>query len=103
MKSERLTELEKIMYTDLEDMVYGTERTYDEVVDILHRKYIAGSTFGNTLPPGIYESGDLNLMKKILNPNEVKQKTTVDDIRLRSNLSTNKTKKFTGKSFFIHY
>ena len=31
------------------------ELTYDEIVDILDVKYIAGSTIGYTIPPGICE------------------------------------------------
>ena len=73
--------------------------TYDEIVDILDMKYIAGSTNGYTLagstngytlPHGIYEITDNNLMLEILLPNEVKVNITIDDIRLRSNLNTNK-------------
>ena len=33
-------------------------------------------------------------------PNKVKVNTTIDDIRLRSNSTTNKTIRFTKKSFF---
>ena len=39
-------------------------------------------------------------MIKSLLPNKVKVKITIDDIRLRSNLTTNKTLKFNEKSFF---
>ena len=39
-------------------------------------------------------------MLKNLLPNEVKVNITIDDVRLRSNLTTNKTIKFTKKSFF---
>ena len=38
-------------------------------------------------------------MLKSLLPNKVKVKITFDDIRLRSNLTTNKTKKFTKNLF----
>ena len=37
-------EFRKIKYKDLEDMVYRMGLTYDETVDILLVKYIAGST-----------------------------------------------------------
>ena len=49
-------------------MVYRMELTYDEIVDSLDVKYIAGSTVGYTLPLDIYETGDLNLMIKSLLP-----------------------------------
>ena len=48
------------------------ELTYNENVDILDRKYIAGSTTGHTLAPSIYEISDLNLIIKSILPNEVK-------------------------------
>ena len=54
-ESEILTELERVRYRDLEDMVYRMELSYDEIVDILDVKYIAGSTTGYTLPPSIYK------------------------------------------------
>ena len=73
------------------------ELTYDEIVNILDKKYFAGSTVGYTLPPGIYEISDLNLMLKSLIPNEVKVNITIHDIRLRSNLTTNKTIRFIKK------
>ena len=40
-------------------MVYRMGLTYDEIVDILNVKYIAGSTIGYTLPPGVYEITDI--------------------------------------------
>ena len=43
-------------------------------------------------------------MTKSLLQDEVKvKKNTIDDIRLRSNLSNNNTKIITEKSFFIQY
>ena len=43
-------------------MVYRLQLTYDEIVDILNVKYIAGSTKGQTIPPGLYENTDINSM-----------------------------------------
>ena len=63
-KKEIIEELKIIKYNDLEDMVFRMELTYDEIVDRLDIKYIAGSTKGYTLPPGIYEISDLNLVLK---------------------------------------
>ena len=54
--------------------------TYDESVDLLDTKCIAGSTIGYTLPPGNYEITVVNLMLNSLLPNEVKVKFTIDDI-----------------------
>ena len=84
-------------------MVFRMELTYDEVVDVLDVKYIAGSTTGYTLQPGLYEHSDLNLMWKSLLPNEVKVNTTIDDIRLRSNFTINNSKRFTKKPFLIQF
>ena len=79
----------------LEDMVYRLQLTYDEIVDILDFKYIPTSTKGCTLVPGIYEVTDINFMLKSLLPEEVKVNLTIDEVRLKSNLSTNKTITFT--------
>ena len=98
-KSEILSEIKSVKYRDLEDMVYRLQLTYDEIIDILDVKYIAGSTIGYTLPVGIYEVSDNILMLKYLLPKEVKVNNTIDDIRLKSNLTTNKIR-FAKRSFF---
>ena len=74
--------------------------TYNETLDRLDVKYIVASTVGYTLAPGIYELSDIILMLKFLLPKEVKVDITVDDLKLKSNLTTNKTIKFTRESFF---
>ena len=76
------------------------ELNHDEIVDIMDIKYISTSTNSYSLQPGIYDISDINLMLKSLLPNEVKANITIDDIGLRSNLTTNKTIKFTKKPFF---
>ena len=63
-KNKILAELKRVKYKNLEDMVSRMEYTYDETVDILDVKYIAGSTNVNTLPPGIYEITADKLMLK---------------------------------------
>ena len=88
------------IYTDLDDLVYRFQLTYDEVIDILDLKYIVGSTKRYTLPPGIYEIIDNIFMLQSLLPNDVKVNITIDDVRIKSKLSTNKTIRFTKKSFF---
>ena len=75
------------------------ELTYDEIVDILHVKYFAGSTNGYTMVPGFFEFSDNNLLLESLIPSEEKVNIKIDDIRLKSKLTTNKTIKFTKKSF----
>ena len=57
-KSETLAELKRVKNKDLEDMVYRMELPYDEIVDIMDVKIIAGSIIGYFLPPGIYEFTD---------------------------------------------
>ena len=81
-------------------MFYGMELTYDEFVDILGVKCIAGSTNRYTLPNGMYEISDVNLMIKSLLPNKEKVNTTIDGNSLRSNSTSHKSKKST-KSFFF--
>ena len=72
-------------------MVYRMEFTYDEIVDIMDVKNIAGSTTGYRLAPGFYEFTDNISMLKSLLPKNVEVKITIDDFRLRSNLSNAKT------------
>ena len=69
-------------------MIFRTEITFDEIVDLLDIKNIGAKTVGCTLSPGIYEIIDLNFMRKTLPPNEKKVFFTIDDIRLTSNLTT---------------
>ena len=87
--------MKRVKYTELEDLVFRFHLTHPEIMDILDVKHIAGSTKGYTLAPGIYEILDFVFMLKSLLPNELKLNNTVDDIRLKSNLTTNKTKRFT--------
>ena len=103
LKSEILAELKKVKYKDLDVMVYRIQLTSDEIVDILFVKYIAGSTNGYTLPPGIYETTDIILMVKSVLPSKIKVNITIDDIILKSILTTNKTIRFSKKSFSIKY
>ena len=81
-------------------MVYRMELTSHEITDVLDKKCISATSIGYTLAPGMYENSDLNLILKSLLPDEVKVNITNDDIRLKTNLTTNKTSRFTKKSFF---
>ena len=81
-------------------MVYRFQLTYNEIVDILDGKYITGSTKRYTLSPGIYEVTDIDMMLKSLLLKDVKVNITIDNIRLKSSLTTNKTIRFTKISFF---
>ena len=84
-------------------MVYRLQLTNDDVLNILDVKYFPGSTSGYTLITGFYEISDVNLMTEFLLPDEVEVKIRIADIRLRSNLTTNKTKMFTEKSLFCRF
>ena len=95
-----LAGLKKVKYGDLEDMVYRMELTYNEIVDISDVKYVVGSNRGYSLQAGVFETSDFDLMINFLLPNKVKVKMTIDDSRLKSNLTTNKTISFTKRSFF---
>ena len=99
-KYEILQELKNIKYNDLEDFVYRMRLSYDEIMDILHLKYISTKRTGYSLDPGIYEVIDLNNTLKHILPDNVKINITIDDIRLKSNLKINQTLIFTEKSFF---
>ena len=89
-KSEILAELKRVKYKDLRDLVFRIELTYDESVDILDIKNNAGATNGYKLPPGRYEITDINLMLKSLFSDEKKVNITIDDIKLGSNLTSDK-------------
>ena len=82
-------------------MVYRVELTYDQIMDVLDMKYTGAKSIGYTLPLGIHENSHNNSMINYLLPDEVKVNFTNEDIRLRSNLTTNRTIRFTIKSFFI--
>ena len=93
-KNANLKDLKETKYKDLEGMVYRLQLTYDEIIDILDKKYNAGSTNGYTLSTGLFKISDINLLSKCLVADEKKFKITKDDIRLRSNLNNIKTIKF---------
>ena len=89
-KNERIEKLKSIRYNDLENMVFRMQLTYHEIKVIVDINYINAKTVGYTLPPRTYEITDIKLLLKSLLPNEVKVNFTNDDIRLRSNLTSNK-------------
>ena len=99
-KKEILEELRNVNYSDLEDLVYRMQLTYDEITDILDLKYIPTKRTGYSLNSGIYEVVDLNNTLKYILPDIVKVTITIDDIRLKSNLKIMQTLIFTNKSFF---
>ena len=102
-KKEILEELRTNKYHDLEDLVYRMQLTYDEIMDMLDKKYFPSETSGYTSPPGIYEKSDTNKTLQTLLPVIVKVSNTIDDIRLKSNLKIIQTLFFTRKSFFYTF
>ena len=81
-------------------MIFRLQLTYSEIEYILDVKYIDTKAVGYTLPPGIYEISEINLMVKCWLPDEVKIDITTDDIRLNSKLTLNKLLRFIKKWFF---
>ena len=59
-------------------MVCRLQITYDEIIHKLDVKYEAGATKGYTLPPGVYEIGDINLMLKSMVPGKLEVNSTID-------------------------
>ena len=79
------------------------ELAYSEIGYILHTKYIATTSIGYTLPARIQEVGDNIFILKSVLLEEVKLKFTIDDVRLRSTLTTNQTIRFVKKIFFYTF
>ena len=78
-------------------MVYRFQLTYDGNIKTLDLKIIPTTTMGYILPLGKYEIIDNNFKLKFLLPKEVKVNITIDDIRLKSNLTTNNLIRFIKK------
>ena len=70
-------------------MAFRMKLGYSEYEYKTDMKYIAASSFRYTLPPEIFELSDLNRMLKSLLPDDAKLNFIFDEMRLRSNLSTN--------------
>ena len=81
-------------------MACRMELTYDDIIDTHDAKCIVAKTTGHTLPVGIFEISDFNLMVKSLIPDEVKVEIVSDEIRLSSDLTNSESKKTTEESFF---
>ena len=97
-KNKIFEEWKNVEYNYLEDMVFRMELTYSEIEKVVDIEYVNTSTIGYTSPPGVCNFSDITLLLKISPPDEVKMNITIDDIRLKSNLITNKTIRFTKKS-----
>ena len=60
--NEILTELKRVKYKNLADMVYRMQLNYHQNVDKLDLKITAGSNIGYTLPLGVCKITDNNMM-----------------------------------------
>ena len=74
-------------------MVLGINLPYDNVLSFSDISLIAGSTTGNTLLTGIHEISGTNIISGYINPNDVEVNVTLDDIRLTTNLTKEKTRR----------
>ena len=83
-------------------MFFIRQLSYDEITDTIDKNNIVAMATGYTLLPGLFESSDFSLVLKSLLPDEVKVNFIIDDNRLRSNLTTDETIKFT-KNFFLYH
>ena len=81
-------------------MVFRMELTYHEVAETLDTKDIDAKSTVCTFQPGMYAVFGINSMLKFLLPDEAKVNITIDDIRLRSILTFNKTIRFAKKYSF---
>ena len=99
-KKEIIEELKNVEYNDLGDMVLKNAVNVSQNCRETWYKIYCRIVYKYTLAPGVYEIGDINLMLKSLLPDEVEVNITIDDFELKSNLTTNKTIRFTKKSFF---
>ena len=70
---------------------------------VLDIQYTSATSIGHTLPPGIYEISYINLILKSLLAYDVELIITIDDFRLKSNLFTNKTIRFTKNHSSLQY
>ena len=99
-KEEMPEELKNVKNKDLEDLVYRFQLTYEEIIDILDRKYIPTTRIGHSLKPNIYQINDINNALKNILPDNVKISVSIDEKIYKSNLKINQTLIFTKKSFF---
>ena len=82
-------------------MVYTMELFYNEIILKCVTKYCDAKTTEYNLPPGVNDMSDLNAIILSQFHSEVKVTHKMIDIKLRSPLTTEKTKKFSKKSLFF--
>ena len=99
-KNEILEELRNVKYSDLRDLIYRMQLTYNEIIDILDLEYIPTKGIGYSLNPNIYNMVDLNNSLKYILPDNVKVNVTIDEKKYKADLKINQTLIFTNESFF---
>ena len=99
-KNQLLEETKNAKYSEIVDLAYRLQITYDEIIDFLDLKYIPTKRTGYSLNPGIYEISDINTTQKYILRDNVKVSVTIVDIRRKSNLRIIQTLIFTSTIFF---
>ena len=94
-----LEEIKKVKCVDPEEAVDTLNLFCHEFIDLLDIKLTAATTIGINLPPTLFEVNDCNLILKSLLSNGVKVVFKIDDIRLRSILTTKQHVNFTNGPF----
>ena len=102
-RNEIIDELKNVEYNELADMVFRMELTYSEVEKVIDVEHIPKLSIRYTLPPGAYESSDNKFLLKSLRLDDVKITFRIDDIRMKSILTTHQTLRFTKRSFFYKF
>ena len=82
-------------------MVFRMELTNKAIEKTLDMKNIPTSSSGYTLPPGVCEVININLMLKSLLPKDMKVNNTIDDVRLNSTRAK-KNNQIYQKVFFLY-
>ena len=78
-KNDILNELRNVKYKDLEDLVYRTQLTFDEIMHILDLEYISTKRTGSSPKPNVYQISDINDTLKNILPHNVEISVTVDE------------------------
>ena len=85
-KNEILEELRNVKYSDLRDLIYRMQLTYNEIIDILDLEYIPTKRIGYSIEPNIYNVVDLNKTLKNILPNNIKINITIDGKKYKTDL-----------------
>ena len=101
-KNEILQGLKKVKYSDLDDLVYRFQLSFNEIIDVLEC-ISPTKRIGFSIPPEMYETNDIEFVSKHLFPKWIKVEFSIDNVRLKSNLQIIQTLKFTESIFLIQF